>query len=65
MHTIGGFYKQTWWLWLLFVLLFAFLTYKVSLIFIVLIPGIILYSVYFGVVRVTELNEKEQKAHRA
>ena len=60
MNPMLTFYKQTWWLWLLFVLVFAWLTYRVSALFVVMVPGIVLYSVYFGIIRTSELAEKEK-----
>ena len=57
MHPMLAFYKQTWWLWLLFLAVFVGLSYYVSPLFVIMIPGLILYSLYFGVVRTSELAE--------
>jgi hypothetical protein len=59
MNPMMAFYKQTWWLWLLFVVLFALLAKYVSFLFVLMIPGIILYSVYFGIVRTSELAQQQ------
>jgi 4-hydroxybenzoate polyprenyltransferase len=64
MHPMLAFYKQTWWLWLLFLGVFVALSYFVSPLFIVMIPGLILYSVYFGVVRTSELDESKKSPRR-
>ena len=56
-----NYYRQTWWLWVLFVLVFAWLAYKVSVLFVIMIPGIALYSAYFGIVRVSELAERDRR----
>ena len=58
MHPMLAFYKQTWWLWLLFVALFAALSWYVSFLFVLMIPGILGYSIYFGIVRTSELAEQ-------
>lgn len=60
MHPLLAFYKETWWLWLIFMLVFVALTYYVSPLFVVMIPGLIGYSIYFGIVRTSELNEKNR-----
>jgi hypothetical protein len=51
------FYLRTWWLWLLFVVLFVVLGLKVSYVFFILIPVLLGYSVYFGMVRASEEQE--------
>ena len=61
MHPMLAFYKQTWWLWLIFLIVFAAMSYYVSALFVVMIPGLILYSIYFGVVRISELNEQGKR----
>ncbi len=56
------FYKKTWWMWLLCVAICIALAYfvpTVSVIFIILIPGILGYSVYFGMVRGPEMFDNE------
>jgi hypothetical protein len=65
MHPMLAFYKQTWWLWLLFLGVFVALTVKVSALFVIMIPGLILYSIYFGVVRTSELAEREAAERQA
>lgn len=64
MHPMLAFYKQTWWLWLLFLAVFVALSYYVSPLFVVMIPGLLLYSVYFGVVRTSELREQQDASGR-
>lgn len=64
MHPMLAFYKQTWWLWLLFLIVFVGLAVYVSPLLVIMIPGLILYSIYFGVVRTTELAEQEKAARR-
>lgn len=64
MHPMLAFYKQTWWLWLIFLGVFAALSWYVNLLFVVMIPGLILYSIYFGVVRISELEEQNKNRHR-
>ncbi|HEY0009481.1 MAG TPA: hypothetical protein VGB55_12205 [Tepidisphaeraceae bacterium] len=56
------FYKRTWWLWLLFIVIFALLGVYVTRLFIVFIPGLMAYSVYFGAVRISEENERQTRA---
>ncbi|MDB5328730.1 MAG: hypothetical protein JWM57_4299 [Phycisphaerales bacterium] len=58
MHPMLAFYKQTWWLWLIFLAVFVALSYYVSPLFVIMIPGLILYSIYFAVVRISELKEQ-------
>lgn len=62
MMTLGKFYRQTWWLWLIFAVLLAGLCYFVSLIFVLGFPVLIAYSVFFGVTRVNEIRRDEQEA---
>ena len=54
MHPLLYFYSRTWWLWLAFVALFITLGIYVSAIFWILIPGLLIYSIYFGMVRSSE-----------
>ena len=54
MHPLLDFYRRTWWLWLAFVALFITLGIYVSFIFWILIPGLLVYSIYFGMVRASE-----------
>ena len=62
MMTLGKFYRQTWWLWLIFAGLLAGLCYFVSLIFVLGFPVLIAYSVFFGVTRVNEIRRDEEEA---
>ena len=62
MNPLLAFYKQTWWLWLLFVVVFALLATYVNFLFVLMIPGILLYAGYFGVVRASEVAERERAA---
>ena len=61
MNTLGAFYKQTWWLWLLFAILLGALAHFVSLVFLLGIPVLAAYSFYFGAMRVGEIREEERK----
>jgi hypothetical protein len=61
MNPLLAFYKQTWWLWLIFLCVFAALTYYVSPLFVVMIPGLIGYSIYFGIIRTSELREQSRR----
>jgi hypothetical protein len=54
MHPLLDFYRRTWWLWLAFVSLFITLGIYVSFVFWILIPGLLIYSIYFGMVRASE-----------
>jgi len=60
MTTLGAFYRQTWWLWLLFAIALVALAYFTSLIFLLGVPLLIAYSVFFGVVRVAEIRREEK-----
>jgi hypothetical protein len=64
MMTLGTFYRQTWWLWVMFVLCLGVLAYVVSLVFLVGIPVLIVYSIYFGIVRVGEIRKEEEEKMR-
>ncbi|HEX4056496.1 MAG TPA: hypothetical protein VHX86_19720 [Tepidisphaeraceae bacterium] len=64
MMTLGTFYRQTWWLWMLFLICLCVLAYIVSLVFLVGIPALIAYSIYFGIVRVAEIRKEEAEAIR-
>jgi hypothetical protein len=64
MMTIGKFYRQTWWLWLLFAALIGGLCYFVSMIFVLGFPLLIAYSVFFGITRVKDINEEEAEKIR-
>jgi len=59
MTTLGTFYKQTWWLWLLFAAALIALAYYTSLIFLFGLPILIAYSVFFGFLRVAEIRREE------
>ena len=59
--TLGRFYRQTWWLWLLFTIVLLVCAYFVSLIFLFGIPILAVYSVYFGIVRVAEIRAQEKR----
>jgi hypothetical protein len=59
--TLGKFYRQTWWLWLLFTIVLCACAYFVSLIFLFGIPILAVYSVYFGIVRVAEIRAQEKR----
>jgi hypothetical protein len=64
MMTLGKFYRQTWWLWLIFAALLACLCYFVSLIFVLGFPILIAYSVFFGITRVNEIRREEEDGKR-
>jgi hypothetical protein len=64
MMTIGKFYRQTWWLWLIFAALIAGLCYFVSLVFVLGFPILIAYSVFFGITRVNEINQEQSDSAR-
>ncbi len=53
-NRIVAFYAQTWWLWVLFLIIAAMLAIFVTPIFWLTIPGLILYSLYFALVRSEE-----------
>lgn len=57
MENLLRFYKKTWWLWLLFCILFVVLGIYVMPLFYIFIPGLIGYSAYFGIVRGSEMND--------
>ncbi|HEX8339763.1 MAG TPA: hypothetical protein VF624_02535 [Tepidisphaeraceae bacterium] len=54
MHPLLDFYRRTWWLWLAFTAMFVLLGLNVSFVFLILIPALLVYSVYFGMVRASE-----------
>ena len=54
MGSMAKFYAQTWWVWLLIVVGFVYMALKVHGVFWLFVPGIIVYSFYFGWVRVTD-----------
>lgn len=62
MMTLLGYYRKTWWLWLLFAATVAALGYCLSPIFFLGLPILIAYSVIFGIVRVNEINRDRDKA---
>ncbi len=55
MDNLLRFYKKTWWLWLLFCALFVVLGIYVMSLFYFFIPGLLGYSLYFGIVRGSEM----------
>lgn len=59
MGSMAKFYAQTWWVWLLIMIGFSLLAYYVSCIFWLFVPGIVVYSFYFGWVRVTDESRRE------
>jgi hypothetical protein len=61
MMTIGKFYRQTWWLWVIFAGLIAGLCYFVSLIFVLGFPLLTAYSIFFGITRVKDIREEEKE----
>lgn len=61
---MGAYYRQTWWLWLLFMAVFGVISYYVSFIFLIFIPGLAAYSWYFGAVRLSELRKEGEAAAR-
>ena len=64
MVTLAAFYRQTWWLWLLFLVGLGLLAHFISLAFLFGIPALIGYSVYFGIVRVAEIRKEREEALR-
>jgi hypothetical protein len=64
MTTLRSYYRQTWWLWLLFIIALAGLAYYLSLVFLLGIPILIAYSVFFGIVRVAEIRKEETESMR-
>ena len=58
MHPMIRYYRQTWWLWLLLTVAFVVLAWYVSALFWIFIPFLLAYSVYFGLIRVSELGDK-------
>jgi len=56
---MAKFYLQTWWLWLLLMAGFVVLAIKVSCIFWLFVPGITVYSFYFGWVRITDESRRD------
>lgn len=58
MHPMLRYYKQTWWLWLLLVIVFCVIGRYVSGLFFVFIPFLLAYSVYFGLVRTSEERDR-------
>jgi len=64
MAPMAKFYFQTWWVWLLLMAGFIVLAWKVSCIFWLFVPGILIYSVYFGWVRVTDESRKNDGCTR-
>jgi hypothetical protein len=54
-NRILKFYAHTWWLWVLFLLIAAGLAIALTPMFWLTIPGLILYSLYFAMVRGDEL----------
>ena len=61
MDDLIDFYKRTWWLWVIFVITFILLGYFVVPLFYIFIPGLLGYSVYFGMVRASEEREQRQR----
>jgi hypothetical protein len=59
MTTLGTFYRQTWWLWLLFAAALVGMSLITSLIFLLGIPVLFAYSVFFGMMRVAEIRRDE------
>jgi len=51
MDQLIDFYKRTWWAWALLVVALAMLGWYINPIIWIVIPGLLAYSVYFGVVR--------------
>ena len=51
MDQLIDFYKRTWWAWALLVVALAMLGWYINPIIWIVIPGLMAYSVYFGVVR--------------
>ncbi|MBC7783855.1 MAG: hypothetical protein H7144_08440 [Burkholderiales bacterium] len=58
MENLLEFYKRTWWMWLVFIILFVVLALYVMPLFWFFIPGLIGYSIYFGAVRGSEISGK-------
>ena len=61
MMTIGKFYRQTWWLWVIFAGLIGGLCYFVSPIFVLGFPLLAAYSIFFGITRVKDIREEEEE----
>ena len=54
MHPMLRYYKQTWWVWLALCVTFIVLGIKVSFLFFIFLPALLAYSIYFGMIRVSE-----------
>ena len=65
MTSMADYYRQTWWLWLVFVIVFGLLGHFVVALFYLFIPGLLIYSAYFGMVRVSEFRNIEDAERRA
>lgn len=53
-NRIVAFYARTWWLWCLFLLIAGALAIFLTPLYWLTIPGLILYSLYFALVRVED-----------
>ena len=51
MNKMLEFYKRTWWIWSLFVLLTAVFAIVVTPLYWIVLPCLLLYSIYFATVR--------------
>jgi len=58
MEDLLIFYKRTWWAWLLIVITLVLLGTYVNGIIFILVPIILVYSVYFGMVRISDNQHK-------
>lgn len=55
MDNLLRFYKKTGWLWILFCIVFVVMGMYVMPLFYIFIPGLLGYSLYFGIVRGSEM----------
>jgi hypothetical protein len=51
MEQLIDFYKRTWWAWTLLIVALLLLGWYINPIVWIVIPGLLVYSVYFGLVR--------------
>jgi|GEM_PF-7056643 len=61
MNSLLDFYRRTWWLWLIQLIVLIALGRYVSLIFLFGIPLLAAYSVFFGLARIHQLRVDRDK----
>lgn len=59
LDRVKQFYRETWWLWTLYLVASIIAIWKVHLIFISAIPLVVIISVYFAIVRGPSVRETQ------